>query len=435
LFKMKLLHARHTESPKLQACEIRARLSMHKIDHLIYNARLLQLTAASKLTTIDDGAIAIEDGLIAWIGPQSQMPTKWRKQAKHATNLRGALLTPGLIDAHTHAVFTGDRAGEFARRLDGESYADISRSGGGIMASVRAVREQSEDALVLASTNRLGELLANGVTTIEIKSGYGLSFADEAKQLAAAKRCADELGLQVQRTYLALHALPPEFAGRRGAFVDTVANIWLPDLHHRGLVDAVDVFMEHIAFNEFECMQVLSAAKSLGLPIKIHADQLKHSGGGALAAQLRALSADHLEYTSAADVAAMAKAGVVAGILPVAWYQLGDFQKPPIKALRQHAVPMMVASDLNPGTAPCTSLRLAMNMACVLFGLTVEEAIRGVTVNAAKALGLIDRGSLETGLRADFAVWEVQDPAELVYWMGGQFCRQTWIGGQQLQSR
>ena len=404
-------------------------MSPPRSDGLIVHARIATLDAPHGCALIDDGALAWRDGRIVWLGVGSELPRDCDDLRAQALDAEGRLLTPGLIDAHTHLVFAGQRADEFARRLEGESYASIARSGGGIMASVRATRSATEDVLLAASLPRAQALRDEGVTTLEIKSGYALEAAGEARMLHTACRLGEQLGISVRRTLLALHALPPEWTERRDAFIEQVCTQWLPSLHAAGLVDAVDAYCDSIAFSAAETRQLFTAARALGLPVKLHADQLADTQGATLAAEFGALSADHLEYTDAAGVQALARAGSVAVLLPGSYYSLRQDRAPPVAALRAAGVPMAVATDLNPGTSPLRSLRLAMNMACTLFGLTPLEALRGATVHAARALGLDDRGRLAPGLRADLALWDVQHPDELAYWIGGALCNAVIAGG------
>ena len=328
----------------------------------------------------------------------------------------GGVLTPGLIDCHTHLVFAGQRAGEFEQRLKGVGYADIAAAGGGILSTVRAVRAASEDELVEQTRPRLAALIADGVTTVEIKSGYGLTVNDEIKMLRAARRLGEQLPVRVLTTFLGAHALPAEFADRADAYIDEVCQRMLPAVADAGLADAVDVFCEHIAFSPAQCERVFQAAAGLGLPVKIHAEQLSNQHGSAMAARYRALSADHLEWLDADGVAAMAAAGMVATLLPGAFLTLQETRVPPIQALRAAGVPMAVATDGNPGSSPFFQLTLMLNLACTLFGLTPDEALQGVTGHAARALGLHDEaGVLAAGRRADFCLWAIEDPVELAY--------------------
>jgi imidazolonepropionase len=387
----------------------------------------LKLWRNAKLATCDANARCIERGalltrgaLIEWIGDEAALPAASDAATSAQVNdLGGAWVTPGLIDCHTHLVFAGTRAGEYAERLRGSSYEDIARRGGGILATMRAVRAASAAQLFDESAPRLAALIAEGVTCLEIKSGYGLTLVDEAKMLRVARELGRAFPVTVRTTLLAAHTLPPEYAGRPDAYIDDIAREWLPALQAEGLVDAVDVFCERIAFSIPQADRLFEAAATLGIPVKAHAEQLSNQGASLLAARHRALSSDHLEYAGAAEAAALGAAGSVAVLLPVAFYCLGDTHKPPIQALRDANTPLAVASDCNPGSAPGTSLLLAMSMATRLFGLTAEEALLGVTRNAARALGLgAQRGSLEPGQAADFVVWNVGSPEELGYWIG-----------------
>jgi imidazolonepropionase len=391
------------------------------------NARVATLADASGWGLIERGAIVTEDARIAWIGPEADLPAlaKARTIAEEH-DLGGVLVTPGLIDAHTHLVYGGHRAHEFEMRLQGASYEDIAKAGGGIRSTVSATRAASEDALFELASRRLKTLRDGGVTTVEIKSGYGLSFEDEAKCLRVARRLG-QTGVGVRSTSLAAHALPPEFEGRADDYIAAVCD-WLPKWHAEGLVDAVDAFCERIAFSTAQVERVFEAARSLGLPVKLHAEQLSDSGGTELATRFNALSCDHLEYLGDAGGAAMRAAGTVAMLLPGAYHFLRETRLPPIAALREAGVAMAVSTDHNPGTSPTLSLALMIHLACVAFRLTPEEAVRGATVNAARALGLADRGTLAIGRRADFALWELEHPRELAYWFGHPVCRRTIVG-------
>ena len=382
------------------------------------NARLATLAkGAPGLGFVEPGAIVAEAGRIVFAGPERDAPSA--PKAARIVDCEGRWITPGLIDCHTHLVYAGSRAAEFEARLEGATYEDIARAGGGIVSTVRATRAASEDELVRQSLPRLDALLGEGVTTVEIKSGYGLDLATERKMLHAARRLGAERPVTVRATFLGAHALPPEFAGNREGYVAEVADTMLPALAVEGLVDAVDGFCESIAFSRDEMRRVFVRARSLGLPVKLHAEQLSNCGGAALAAEFSALSAEHLEYADDDDVAAMARAGVVATLAPGAFYMLRETKAPPIDLFRRRGVPMAVSTDCNPGTSPMTSLLLALNMAATLFRLTVEECLAGVTLNAARALGLESEvGSLEPGKRADLAIWDIERPAELVYRLG-----------------
>lgn len=362
-------------------------------------------------------AIAVEQGRIGWIGDSGAVPERFANAPRH--DGAGALVTPGLIDCHTHLVYGGQRANEFAMRLAGASYEEIAKAGGGIVSSVRATREADEDQLFVQAAPRLEQLLADGVCAIEIKSGYGLSLEHERKQLRVARRLGEVYGVTVRTTFLGAHALPPEYAGRSGDYIEAVCREMMPALAAEGLIDAVDVFCERIAFSLEETERVFQAARALGLPVKLHAEQLSDMGGAALAARYGALSCDHIEHLSPEGIAAMREAGTVAVLLPGAYYTLRDTHLPPIEALRTAGVPMAVSTDHNPGTSPALSLLLMVNMACTLFRLTVPEALAGVTVHAAKALGLEDtHGVLGVGRPADFVLWDVREAAELAYWLG-----------------
>ena len=398
------------------------------------NQLLLNIRACNPANTgleiLEDAALAWRDGVISYFGPRSDLPEALRVSDPIDGGAR--LLTPALIDCHTHLVFAGNRADEFAARLRGVSYQEIARAGGGIMSSVRQTAAASVEELVASALPRARALAREGVATIEIKSGYGLSLAAERAMLQAATVLGERTGLQVKRTYLALHALPPEAkedAAQRAAWIARVCDEWLPALVAESLVDAVDAFCEGIAFSPDEVRKLFSSARNLGVPVKPHADQLSNLGGGALAAEFGALSADHLEYLDQAGIAAMHAAGTVAVLLPAAFYCLKETKLPPIAALRAAGVAMAVASDCNPGTSPQFSLRLAMHQACTLFGLSIEEALCASTIHAASALGLADRGQLKIGLRADFALWPVAHPAELVYWLG-DVPAALWVGGE-----
>jgi imidazolonepropionase len=381
-------------------------------------------------TLIEDAALVVLGEQIAYAGPRAALPAAWVELCA-APVAQARLITPGLIDAHTHLVFAGSRADEYEQRLAGASYADIAARGGGIAASVRATRAASEDELLAAALQRARALMADGVTTVEIKSGYGLEAAAEAKMLRVARRIGSELGIRVRTSYLALHALPGEWRERRAEYVDLACGAWLASAHAEGLVDAVDAYLEHLAFDRHEVRKLFESARALGLPLKLHAEQLSNQHGAALAAEFGALSADHLEYLDADGVAAMARAGTVAMLIPAAYLLLKETQLPPIAALRQAGVPMAVASDLNPGTSPILSLRLAMSLACTLFGLTVEEAWRGATLHAARALGLGEAtGCLQTSAPADFVLWDAASPAELLYWLGDRRAQQIVCAGR-----
>jgi len=398
-------------------------------DGVLVNARLATLTGDAGYGAIEDGALGWRDGVLVFAGPRDALPAPPETLASEVVDAQGDWVTPGLIDCHTHVVFGGDRAGEFEQRLQGASYEDIARSGGGIVSTVRATRAASEDDLLAQSLQRARALRDDGVTTLEIKSGYGLNLDNERKMLRVARRIGDVLGITVRTTFLGAHALPPEYAGRADDYISAVCD-WLPILHAEGLVDAVDAFCERIGFTAAQTRRVFETAGSLALPVKLHADQLSDGGGAALVAGFAGLSADHVEYTSDTGVAAMKQAGSVAVLLPGAFHVLRETTLPPLDAFRSHCVPMAVATDCNPGTSPLQSLRLAMSLACTHFRLTPEEALRGATVHAAQALGFADRGRLVAGQRADFVCWRIGQPAQLAYWLGGDLVSAVHVGGR-----
>ncbi|MGE4758679.1 imidazolonepropionase [Yersinia enterocolitica] len=386
-------------------------------DSLWYGADIVTMRGG-KYHLIPQGAMAVTDSKIVWIGPYHELP---RLSASREVIYSGGLITPGLIDCHTHLVFGGDRSTEFEQRLNGVSYAEIAANGGGIVSTVRATRNTSEQQLLEQALFRLKLLLAEGVTCIEIKSGYGLSLESEIKMLRVARQLGELLPVTVKTTCLAAHALPPEFAGRADDYIDFVCDTIIPQVAKEKLADAVDAFCEHLAFSPAQVERVFLAAQQVGLPVKLHAEQLSSLNGSTLAAKFNAMSADHLEYATESDVRAMADAGTVAVLLPGAYYLLRETQCPPIELFRQYNVPMALASDANPGTSPALSLRLMLNMACTLFRMTPEEALAGVTCHAAQALGLQEtQGTLETGKLANWVHWPLSHPAELAYWLGGQ---------------
>jgi imidazolonepropionase len=399
-------------------------------DHLWVNIHLATMEASAEpYGAIIDGAVAVTGDRIAWIGKRDDLPGGASRPAATVHDGGGRWMTPGLIDCHTHLVFGGERAREFELRLKGASYEEIARAGGGIVSTVAATRAASEDALLAAARPRLAAFLREGVTTIEIKSGYGLDTASELKMLRVARRLGAEAPVSVATSFLGAHALPPEYAGRQGAYVDLVCAEMLPAVARSGLADAVDAFCETIGFTPDETARIFTAAAALGLKVKLHADQLSDLGGAGLAARFGALSADHLEYTSLDSVRAMAASGTVAVLLPGANYFLRERQMPPVAAFRDAGVPIAIASNCNPGSAPVLSLLLMLSMAATLFRLTPEEALAGVTRNAAHALGLDDRGVLAAGKRADFALWDITHPAELAYWIGHNPCHSVVQGG------
>lgn len=368
---------------------------------------------------IRDGALGLRDGRIAWAGRRADLPGRAAALAKEVRSGEGQWITPGLIDCHTHIVYGGNRAREFEMRLQGASYEEIARAGGGIISTVAATRAASEEELLDSAARRLVPLIAEGVMTVEIKSGYGLDLETELKQLRVARRLGSRMGVTVRTSFLGGHALPPEFDGRPDEYVRFVCEESLPAAAAEGLVDAVDAFCESIGFSAAQTERIFRRATELGLPVKLHADQLSDSGGGALAARFGALSADHLEFTGEAGVKAMAGAGTVAVLLPGAFYTLGETKLPPVAELRENGVAMAIATDSNPGSSPVTSILTTMNMACIFFRLTPEEGLAGVTRNAAAALGLGEsHGTLEPGKVADFCVWDIDDPAELAYRVG-----------------
>jgi len=391
----------------------------NRLDTVWLNARLATLIEGRPgVGVVESGAVAAREGRIAFVGREDELPATWRASAR-LVDCEGRWITPALIDCHTHLVYGGDRAHEFELRLAGASYEQIAREGGGILSTVRATRAASEDELSRSALRRLDALIAEGVGTVEVKSGYGLDLATERKSLTVARRLAKQRHVAIRATFLGAHALPPEFSDKRDVYVAYIADTMIPKLAGEGLIDAVDGFCERIAFTSDEIARVFAAARRAGLPVKLHADQLSNSGGAALAAKFGALSADHLEYADEDGLAAMAKMGVVAVLLPGAYYVLNERQAPPIELMRKRRLPMAVATDSNPGTSPMTSLLLALNMAATLFGLTVDECLAGATRNAARALGLAgETGTLEAGKWADLAIWDIDRPAELVYRLG-----------------
>ena len=393
------------------------------------------LTCDDERRVFADGAVVTEDHTITWVGAASDLPAGIA--ADRTIELAGRWLTPGLIDCHTHIVFGGQRAAEFARRTAGTSYAEIAREGGGILNTVRATRAAGVDELVRRSEPRLRALLQEGVTTVEIKSGYGLDFDSERRMLLAARMLEQQLPVTVVTSLLAAHATPPEFKGREDDYIDLICNEWLPRFaQERGLVDMVDAYCESIAFSATQCDRLFTAASAHGWPVRLHAEQISNIGGSRMAARHGALACDHLEYATEGDTIELARAGTVAVLLPVAYYVLADPRLPPIDLLRTHRVPMAVASDANPGSAPGASLQTAMNMARRLFGMTSDEVLDGVTRNAARALGLDDRlGQIAPGFRADFAAWSIDTPDELGYWIGFNPCSMVVRGGMIVLER
>ena len=394
-------------------------------DHIWVNGHFATMNPALKQPygAIHEGAIAVQDGKICWLGRMDDLADRPDKLATNVTDLAGAWVTPGLVDCHTHLVYGGNRADEFEKRLNGVSYEEIARAGGGIRSSVSATRAASEDDLVKHAQKRLNNLLREGVTTIEIKSGYGLRTEDEAKMLRVARRLGRDNNIDVVTTFLGAHALPPEYADNADGYIDLVCSEMLPAIAAQGLADAVDAFCENIAFNTDQTRRVFDAARAHNLPVKLHAEQLSDQKGSILAADYHALSTDHLEYLGEDGVIAMAKAGVTAVLLPGAFYCLRETKLPPVDLLRQHGVDIAIATDSNPGTSPALSLLLMANMACTLFRMTPQEALAGITRNGARALGRGDsHGTLEIGKVADFVVWDINSPAELSYAIGGNPC-------------
>jgi imidazolonepropionase len=389
---------------------------MSSHDAVVINANLATMREGAPYGAIRDGVVAVRNQLISWVGSRAD----WRGKARKEHDARGAWITPGLVDCHTHLVYAGNRAHEFEQRLKGATYEEIARAGGGILSTVKATRAASEDELLGMAQKRLLQWQREGVTVIEVKSGYGLDRDTELKMLRAARRLS---GVSVKTTFLGAHALPEEYKGRADEYVDWVCEEVLPAAHREKLVDAVDAFCERIAFTPQQTRRVFEKAKALGLPVKLHADQLSDLGGAALAAEHQALSADHIEFSSEQGISLMKAAGTVAVLLPGAFYFLREKQLPPIAALRRHGVPIALATDHNPGSSPLSSPLLVLNMACTLFGLTPEEALAGMTRNAARALGLqASHGTLEVGKRADLALWEIGAPAELAYAFGANPC-------------
>ncbi len=398
-------------------------------DCLITECHVATMAGADGYGEIRDAAIAIKEGRIAWIGAEDDLP-EMAEDALDEVSLNGAWVTPGLIDCHTHLVYGGQRANEFEMRLNGASYEDIAKAGGGIISTVAATRAASLDDLTASAGQRLESLIDEGVTTIEIKSGYGLDLETERRMLQAARQLETIYPVNVVTTCLAAHALPPEYAGRQSAYVDLVCDTIIPTLAEEGLVDTVDAFCEKIAFTLAETERIFQTAQKLRLPVKLHAEQLSDQKGAVLAAKYEALSADHVEYIGLDGVQAMAKAGTIAVLLPGAFYCLRETKVPPIDLFRQHGVKMAISTDSNPGTSPTLSLRLMLSMACAFFRMTPQEALRGVTINAATALGIDDtHGSLELGKVADLCAWHIGQPAELAYWIGGNPCRAVMKNG------
>ncbi len=402
-------------------------------DTLWINCHLATMAGSDDYGIVRNAALATRAGRIAWIGPAEELRGDPASHAARVEDLGGAWVTPGFIDCHTHLVYAGNRASEFEMRLKGASYAEIARAGGGILSTVRAVRAATEDEVYAQSRPRLEALMAEGVTTLEIKSGYGLDTANEIKLLTVIQRLKADTPLTIVPTFLGAHTVPPEFKGREDAYVQVVIEEMLPEVARRGLATAVDVFCESIGFSLPQTQRIFEAARAHGLAVKLHAEQLSDMKGAAMAARYRALSVDHLEYLDVDAIPSLVEGGCVAVLLPGAFYYLNETRKPPVDALRKAGVPMAISTDANPGTSPVLSIRSMMNMACVLFGLTPAEALAGVTVNAARALGCQDHiGTLAVGKAADLAVWDVVSPADLAYQLGGRLLRRLVKNGRQV---
>lgn len=407
----------------------------HQFDAIWHNIQLATMTDNGKAYgAVHDAALAIKDGLIAWCGPKAELPP-CDLLATPLYDGQGQWLVPGFIDCHTHLVYAGSRANEFEMRLNGASYQDIAAAGGGIKSTVAATRKASHEELFVLGKDRLNALLSQGVCTVEIKSGYGLDLETEQKILEVAQLLGENHPIDIEKTFLGAHALPAEYANNSDGYMQLVTDTMLPALHQQGLVDAVDVFCEGIGFSVAQSRLLFEKAKTLGLPVKAHAEQLSALGGASLVAEFAGLSADHIEYLTQNDVEAMAAAGTVAVLLPGAYYFLRETKMPPIDLLRQYQVPMAISTDLNPGTSPLCNLPLMLNMACTLFKLTPEEALKGITINAAKALGKTDRGVLAAGKKADFGLYAISQPAELCYQFGVSQLKQLIINGKNINFR
>lgn len=409
---------------------------MHSFDALYYNVHLATMdpSRSNPYGVVEHAALAVKDGVIVFCGERNDLP-EFDSLSTPMIDGKGAWVLPGLIDCHTHLVYAGSRSNEFEMRLNGATYQEIAAAGGGIKSTVAATRAASHEELFVLGKNRLNALLSQGVTSCEIKSGYGLDLASERKLLEVARLLGEHHPISVSTTFLGAHALPPEFAGNSDGYMDLVVETMLPTLHQEGLIDAVDVFCEGIGFSVAQSRRLFERARQLGLPVKAHAEQLSSLGGASLVAEFGGLSADHIEYLTEEDVKAMAGAGTVAVLLPGAFYFLRETKVPPIELLRQHQVPMAISTDLNPGTSPLCNLPLMLNMACTLFKMTPEEALRGVTCHAAKALGLSDRGYLAVGLRADFGLYQIPRPAELCYQFGVSCLQELVIAGKSQNLR
>ena len=394
---------------------------------LFKNATIATMTNQDSYGLIECGALYIRDGKIDWVGKESEIPSEFLHSKSE--DLEGRLVTPGLIDCHTHIVYGGNRSVEFEMRLNGASYEDVARAGGGIISTVSDTRLSSIEDLVEDSLPRVDQLISEGVTLIEVKSGYGLDRETELKMLKAARQIQSERPIRVVTTFLGAHAVPPEYKDDPDTYIDTICIPTLHDANNEGLVDSVDAFCENIAFDADQVERVFQSAKKMGLPVKVHSEQLSHMGGTKLAADYRALSADHIEYANAKDAKALSIAGTVAVLLPGAFYTLRETQLPPLLDLRNEKVPIAIATDCNPGSSPLTSILLTMNMACTLFQMTPQETLAGVTKNAAKALGRKDSGTIEIGNRADLCIWDVKHPAELSYRIGFNPLHRRIFGG------
>ncbi|HAT41733.1 MAG TPA: imidazolonepropionase [Rheinheimera sp.] len=409
---------------------------MHSFDAVYYNVHLATMdpSRSNPYGAIEHAALAVKDGVIVFCGERKDLP-EFDSLVTPLIDGKGAWILPGLIDCHTHLVYAGSRSNEFEMRLNGATYQEIAAAGGGIKSTVAATRQASHEELFVLGKNRLNALLSQGVTSCEIKSGYGLDLASERKLLEVARLLGAHHPIAVSTTFLGAHALPPEFTGNSDGYMDLVVDSMLPTLHQEGLIDAVDVFCEGIGFSVEQSRRLFERARQLGLPVKAHAEQLSSLGGASLVAEFGGLSADHIEYLTEADVKAMAHAGTVAVLLPGAFYFLRETKLPPIELLRQYQVPMAISTDLNPGTSPLCNLPLMLNMACTLFKLTPEEALQGVTCHAAKALGLSDRGYLAVGQRADFGLYQIPRPAELCYQFGVSCLQELVIAGKSQNLR
>lgn len=403
---------------------------MPRYDTIWTNARLATMVPdETPYGMIEDAALAAQDGSIAWLGPAAVLPDAPERLAARVIDVGGRWITPGLVDPHTHLIFGGERVADFERRIGGEGYVAAAAGGSGIAHTVALTRASDEETLLRDAARRLRFLIDNGATTVEVKSGYGLDVETELRMLRVARHLAAQCGVSIRTTYLGAHVVPPEYANRRETYLDLVCDVMLPRVAREGLADAVDVFCDSIGFSPRETQRVLATAQALDLAVKVHADQIEDTGAAQLAARMGALSADHLEHTDEEGVRALAAAGTVAVLLPGAYYFLRETVKPPLDALRRYGVPLALATDCNPGTSPLLALPAAMNLACVIFGFSPEEALAGVTRNAARALGLDDRGVLALGKRCDLALWDVSSPAEIAYWLGGSPCAGVVVSG------